>query len=230
MIGPVKAKFKVADTGASAEVMGAEYPCIFNPTEFTIQRNVNYAQHKIPGLDRPVLQYVSGEADTLSFSLTFDTYSAGENSNNLKVLGSTVLADVLKIDVREFTDPIMKLTLVDSDVHAPDLVQFVWGKMNYKGYITSLSQRFTMFSFVGKPVRSVLDVSMIITEGKFDKKERNSPDRTKARLVAEGDALFMFAFAEYGACSEWRRIADANEIDNPRKLKSGSDISIPPIL
>lgn len=230
MLGPVKAKFKIKEGGSIASVAGKDVPCIFNPTEFTLQRNVNYAQHKIPGLDRPVLQYVSGEAESLSFSLTFDTYNAGENSNNVKVVASTLLADALKFDVREFTDPIMKLSLINSDVHAPDLVQFVWGKMCYTGYISSLSQRFTLFSFTGKPVRSVVDVSMIITDGKYDAKERNSPDRTKARLVAEGDALFMFAFAEYGACSEWRRIADANEIDNPRKLKSGSDISIPPIL
>lgn len=230
MVGPVKAKFKIKEGGSITSIAGGDIPCIFNPTEFTLQRNVNYAQHKIPGLDRPVLQYVSGEAESLSFSLTFDTYSAGENSNNSKVLASTVLTDILKFDVREFTDPIMKLTLINSDVHAPDLVQFVWGKMCYTGYITSLSQRFTLFSYVGKPVRSVVDVSMIITEGKYDAKERNSPDRTKARLVAEGDMLFMFAFAEYGACSEWRRIADANDIDNPRKLKSGSNISIPPIL
>lgn len=230
MLGPVKAKFKIKEGGSIVSVTGKDVPCIFNPTEFTLQRNVNYAQHKIPGLDRPVLQYVSGEAESLSFSLTFDTYNAGENSNNVKVVASTLLADALKFDVREFTDPIMKLSLINSNVHAPDLVQFVWGKMCYTGYISSLSQRFTLFSFTGRPVRSVVDVSMIITDGKYDAKERNSPDRTKARLVAEGDALFMFAFAEYGACSEWRRIADANEIDNPRKLKSGSDISIPPIL
>lgn len=82
MVGPVKAKFKVLDganklLNVSAVVGGAGIPCIFNPTDFTIQRSVNYAQHKIPGRDRPVLQFVSGEAEVMSFSLLFDTYSAG---------------------------------------------------------------------------------------------------------------------------------------------------------
>ena len=86
MVGPVKAKFKVLDganklLNVSAVVGGAGIPCIFNPTDFTIQRSVNYAQHKIPGRDRPVLQFVSGEAEVMSFSLLFDTYSAGDASN-----------------------------------------------------------------------------------------------------------------------------------------------------
>ena len=79
MVGPVKAKFKVLDganklLNVSAVVGGAGIPCIFNPTDFTIQRSVNYAQHKIPGRDRPVLQFVSGEAEVMSFSLLFDTF------------------------------------------------------------------------------------------------------------------------------------------------------------
>lgn len=235
MIGPVKAKFKIVSSAqklldANIEVGGKSISCIFNPTEFTIQRSVNYAQHKIAGQERPALQYINGEAEILTFSLLFDTYSAGTNSNDAKVIASTAAPDAAKVDVRNYTDPIMKLTAINPDNHAPDLVQFVWGKMVYRGYINELSQKFTLFTFTGKPVRAVVDVSIIIDKYKYDTKVRNSPDRTKARTVREGDKLYMFAYSEYGSCCEWRRIAQANDIDDPRRLDAGSNIIIPPIL
>ena len=132
------------------------------------------------------------------------------------------------MDVRTFTEPLMKLTTVNSDTHAPSLVDFVWGSISFKGYINSISQRFTMFAFNGKPVRAVVDISLI--SDKKDNNVRNSPDRTKARTISEGDRLYAFAYAEYGDCSEWRRIAEANNIDDPRRLESGMDIIIPPVL
>lgn len=234
MLGPVKAQIKVLD-GANKRLnviwaiahIGS-IPCLFNPTDFTIQRNVNYAQHKIPGLDRPVLQFVSGDAEIMSFSLLFDTYSMGEQSNQPIVFVSTVSPDLLKQDVRMFTEPLMKLTTVNSDTHAPSLVEFVWGSISFKGYVLSMSQRFTMFTSRGVPVRAIVDVSLI--SDKTDNNVRNSPDRTKARTVTDGDRLYAFAYAEYGTCSEWRRIAQANGIENPRLLESGTDIVIPPIL
>lgn len=233
MLGPVKAKFMVLDganqlLNANAIVDSVGIPCVFNPTDFTVQRSVNYAQHKIPGRDRPVLQFVSGEAEVMSFSLLFDTYNAAESSNKMILVASALVVDVLKLDVRVFTDPLMKLTTVNSDTHAPSLVEFVWGSMSFKGYINSISQRFTMFSFNGIPVRAVVDISLI--SAKKEGLVRNSPDRTKARTISDNDRLYAFAYAEYGSCEEWRRIAEANNIDDPRRLQSGMDIVIPPIL
>lgn len=233
MLGMTKAKFKVLDganklLNMTAIVGNVGIPCVFNPSEFTIQRTVNYAKHNIPGLDRPVLQFISGEAEIMSMSLTFDTYSAGAGSMQPLVIASTAAPDAAKMDVRAFTEPLMKLSTVNSDTHAPSLVEFVWGSISFKGYIETISQRFTMFNMFGKPVRAVVDLTLI--SDKKDNNVRNSPDRTKARAVSEGDRLYSFAYAEYGDCAEWRRIAEENNIDNPRRLESGTDIVIPPIL
>lgn len=235
MLGMSKAKIKVLD-GANnltfntfAFLTGAgTVPCVFNPSDFTIERSVNYAQHKIPGNDRPVLQFISGEAEVMRFSLLFDTYSAGAGSAQPLVVASTAAPDAVKMDVRNFTEPLMKLTTVNSDTHAPSLVEFVWGSISFKGYVQSISQRFTMFNMFGTPVRATVEISLI--SNKEDNNVRNSPDRTKARTVSEGDRIYAFAYDEYGDCTEWRRIADKNNIDNPRTLEAGTDIVIPPIL
>lgn len=233
MLGMTKAKFKVLDganklLNTTAVVGATGIPCLFNPSDFTINRQINYVQHKVPGLDRPVLQFISGEAETMSFSLLFDTYSGGLGTGQVSVVGSTAAVDALKADVRTFTEPLMKLAAVDSDTHAPNLVEFVWGSISFKGYIQSISQRFTMFNMFGTPVRATVDISLI--SDKKDNNIRNSPDRTKSRTITEGDRLYNFAYAEYGDCGEWRRIADANDIANPRRLSNGEHIVIPPIL
>ena len=233
MLGMTKAKFKVLD-GANkllntTAVVGSEgIPCLFNPSDFTINRAINYVQHKVPGLDRPVLQFISGEAETMTFSLLFDTYSAGVGALEPKAVASGAAPDAAKADVRTYTEPLMKLAAVDSDTHAPNLVEFVWGSISFKGYIQNISQRFTLFNMFGKPVRATVDITLI--SDKKDNNVRNSPDRTKSRTVTDGDRLYNFAYAEYGDCAEWRRIAQANGIDNPRKLETGEQIVIPPIL
>ena len=233
MLGMTKAKIKVLDganqkLNAVALLGSSGIPCLFNPSDFTISRSVNYAEHSVPGLDKPLLQFVGGSADIMRFSVVFDTYGAGLAAQNKTAVASALLPDPAKIDVRKFTDPLMKISNVDSDTHAPNTVEFVWGSISFKGYVMSISQRFTMFAFDGKPVRAVVDIQLI--SDKKDNNVRNSPDRTKARTISDGDRLYAFAYAEYGDCGEWRRIARANDIDDPRRLDSGTDIVIPPIL
>ena len=232
MLEVTKAKIKVLDgknnlTLASLSDNGT-VPCVFNPSDFTIERSVNYAQHRIPGSDRPVLQFINGEAESMRLSLLFDTYSAGNASRLSKIVNSAAETDASKTDVRDFTDPLMKLTTINDDTHTPSLVEFVWGSISFKGYIQSISQRFTMFNMNGTPVRATVDITLI--SNKADSNIRNSPDRTKARTVSEGDRIYAFAYDEYGDCAQWRRIADKNGIDNPRRLEAGKDIVIPPIL
>lgn len=234
MLGMTKAKFKILDgkdgmkLKVSALLGSAAVPCEFNPESFTIERSVNYVQHQIPGSDRPVLQYVGGSAETMRFSLLFDTYSSGIVSEQAETAASAIAPDAAKEDVRMYTEPLMKLTTINSDTHIPSLVEFAWGTISFKGYIQSMSQRFTMFNMFGKPVRAIVDVALI--SNRVDNNIRNSPDRTKARTISEGDRLCTFAYAEYNDCGEWRRIADENGIDNPRILRFGTDIVIPPIL
>lgn len=228
-----KAKIKILDSSselksAAAIVDGDSIPCIFNPTDFTIQRSVNYNKSNIPGLDHPIQHFISGEAETMSFSLMFDTYGTGGDNLPSGVSDSAAAADSGKKDVRDYTDLIMGLTEVNPDTHKPAGVKFVWGTISFEGHIESVSQRFTLFNASGTPVRATVDITLV--SEKKDSRLRNSPDRTKARTVFEGDRLYSFAYAEYGDCAEWRRIAEANGIDNPRLMRSGTDIVIPPIL
>ena len=56
-----------------------------------------------------------------------------------------------------------------------------------------------------------------------------SPDTTKYRTVHQGDALWSLAAKEYGQPEQWRSIADANSLANPRLLRSGDRLVLPAI-
>ena len=94
----------------------------------------------------------------------------------------------------------------------------------------SCQQKFTKFSESGAPVRAKLSVvfKQYLEPSKIaEMKPNESPDTAKYRTVHQGDSLWGFSGREYGQCAQWRVIARANEIDNPRLLDTGSLIRLP---
>lgn len=206
------------------------FPVLFNPTEYVMERSVNYASHNILGLDTPIMQFVNGSSDTLTMELFFDTYSAAEETGDSKLKANGEKTEASKTDVRDYTDKVYKLMNVDGSLHAPPLATFEWGAVKFEGYVTSVKQTFTKFTYKGTPVRARLEVTFTAAQGcneQLRKEPRNSPDRTKFRRMSEGDTLTALAAAEYGDPEQWREIARANNIENPRLIKSGSSLRVP---
>jgi nucleoid-associated protein YgaU len=93
--------------------------------------------------------------------------------------------------------------------------------------------RFTMFLSDGTACRAVATVSIKEWETAKDQtttKKRNSPDHSKRRTVKTGETLALIAHEEYDDAAEWRRIADANGIVDPKDVKPGTILTLPPIL
>lgn len=202
--------------------------CLFNPSDLKITRTVEHAEKKVLGKGFSKMQYTNSNQAILTFKLFFDTYSAGVETGDFGMLINNTLPTKLKKDVSTFTKPFVKLVQIEPSKHEPPEVTFKWGEQTFKGYITQIIEDYTMFSSDGKPLRATLDITM--KSSMETKVPVNSPDRTKHRTVKSGEMLYGFANAEYGDCAEWRRIAEINGIDNPRRLKSGESIVIPAII
>ena len=56
-----------------------------------------------------------------------------------------------------------------------------------------------------------------------------SPDRTHGHVLRRDETLARLAVTQYGKSSEWRRIADANRIGDPRRLQPGKRLVLPSI-
>ncbi|HWP92878.1 MAG TPA: LysM peptidoglycan-binding domain-containing protein [Thermodesulfobacteriota bacterium] len=202
-------------------------PFLFNPKELSVEKSNQFAEVNIPGLPSPILQFVRGNARSVTMDLFFDTYEQGA-------------------DVRTFTDQITGwdagsmfsrlpgaakgLMDIDSDLHAPPVCLFIWGAFMFQCIIERVSKRFTMFLPEGIPVRATLSVTLKeYREVDVQVKEISlqSADLTKRWVVTQGDSLWSIAAKEYGNPGDWRLIAEANKIDNPRILTPGEELVVP---
>jgi len=77
-----------------------EITVLFNPSEYTIESSVKYAEHNVLGLDMPIAQFVNGNRETLKMNLFFDTYSAGlgagSTMDGLKLAATSQLTELGK--------------------------------------------------------------------------------------------------------------------------------------
>jgi nucleoid-associated protein YgaU len=48
-------------------------------------------------------------------------------------------------------------------------------------------------------------------------------------VVVEGQTLDWIAYQEYGSAAHWRHIADTNDLDDPRQLRSGQILNLVPL-
>lgn len=202
-----------------------ELEVLFNPSEYQLSSQVNYADLQVPGLNSSIVQFIAGQSDRLSMTLHLDTYT---KTQEISIIPFMKPDD--PEDVRDTVLEMMKLLDVDGKLHAPPLSQFSWGSVNFKGVVDSIQCTYTMFTEEGIPVRARLEVSMrsVREPGKDLRSDpRESPDRTKQRTLVGNMQLWQMAAEEYGDPALWREIARANSIDNPRKLPAGQALRVP---
>jgi hypothetical protein len=199
----------------------------FNQKELSVEKSNQFSEVNIPGLPSPIFQFVRGNARSVTLDLLFDTYEKGEDVRNFtdKITGWDAGSMLSKIPGSP-----KGLMDIDSELHAPPVCIFVWGAFTFQCIIERVSKRFTMFLPEGIPVRATLNVTLKeYREVEIQVKEIDvrSADLTKRWIVSDGDALWFIAAKEYGDPKDWRRIALANKIDNPRLLFPGQEIAVP---
>lgn len=215
-----KATITVLDGAQKGNVINV----LFNPTEYNFERTNSYKATPIPGLGSPLLQFVNGECDQLSMDLFLDDYTdpKGPTSNLQRE------TDPLGKRLKDIT----KLLEIDRDLHAPPPVRFNWGPMEFSAVIEKLGRKVTMFHPDGTPARATLSVTFKeyrTLRTQLEDPRRESADRSKRRVVVGPEALWFIAAREYDDANEWVRIAEANDLDNPREIAPGDWLLLPPI-
>jgi hypothetical protein len=203
-------------------VTGERISVMFNPEEYTVNKNINYAQTGVPGLSAPIIQFVNGDMGTLEMELFLDTYEEHrEGSRSLNQAGE---------DVRHLTRKITDLMNIDATTHAPPVLLFTWASLSFTCVLARASQRFIMFLPDGTPVRARLQVTFnefnnVELEAKEIKRE--TADFSELYVVGHGETLSAIAGRTYGNPALWRAIAVRNSVDNPRALPVGLRLLVP---
>jgi len=195
--------------------------CLFNPSEYTITKTNNWQAKPVVGKNVPKMDFTGGGARSMTVELMFDVFE--------DPLG----------DVRQFTDKLFKLCLIDPNQKnvktkkaRPPFILFEWGdNWQFKAAITSLSIRFTLFRHNGVPVRALANMTLMEAVDENEKPGTNptsyADNGMKRRMVKPRDTLAGIAYEEYGSSAKWRTIADANQIDDPLSLQPGQILAIP---
>lgn len=215
------------------------FEVLYNPQSYTRFKRVNYIPVHHLGADAPVVQFVSGDMEFLSFDLFFDSVSAGAEvggtvADRKLFAGNSLLPTIAtQIDVRDYTKKVTDLLYVYGNKHHPPELKVEWSSLQFKGFLSECKQQFTRFGERGQPVRAILSCTFIEhrdVEKMYVKNPLNSPDTTKYHTVRQGDSLWAIAAEEYGDVNEWRTIAAANGMANPRRLKTGETLVIPALV
>jgi hypothetical protein len=214
----------------------------YNPTEFTLDKQVTLGEATIPGLDAPLQQFVRGNAEKLTLDLFCDTTEHGMGE------GAT--------SVTTKTDQIYQLIRIEPTRHAPPLLTFKWndefpgnrvgasadapalaplGSQRRNAFdciMESIRQKFTLFSSEGVPLRATLTVTLREyrnLEDQLHQLNLSSPDRTHVHVLQQGDTLAGVARRYYDDAAQWRPIAAENRIEDVRRTTPGAFLRVPRI-
>jgi nucleoid-associated protein YgaU len=226
----IKATLMVEWSNAAFDLIEVQ----FNPTELSFNKGTQTAEIAIPGLDAPLLQFVRGQAETLSMDLFCDSTDQGMGT--------------MATSVTTYTDQFYQLVKIEPGRHAPPICTFFWNssfpgndispnlgnqkRTSFRGIVDSVKHKYTLFSPLGVPLRATVTLSLKeykTLDDQLAQLNLNSPNRTLSYVLQQGDTLSLLAERHYLRAAEWRRIADANSIDDPRRINPGLFLSLPPI-
>jgi hypothetical protein len=225
------------------ESTGERLGCLLNPETLQLSRSAGVRPRRgATGLltstaasDDPLL-YTGGGRTELVLDLLFD----------IGIAGSTIQTS----DVRELTHPLWDLA-ESTPQHAgsaPPVVRFLWGKSwNIPGVVTAVAERLEQFAADGSPARSWLRMRLVRVDepGSGDSAAPQAsalaaaaaagPDEELAHQViggggtdaGAGERLEDIAFLYYGDPSDWRLIAEANDLVDPSEIPPGTVLRIP---
>jgi LysM repeat protein len=184
---------------------------MFNPEEYSLNKDNNYASQAIPGLQSPLLQFVHGNLRTLDMELFFDTFEFQQ-------------------DVRSETQKVVALLDIDSDLHTPPVLRVTWGSLEFRCVLAKVAQKFIKFFPNGQPARAKLNVTFheyLDAATQVAAANLQTADFSKVYVVKQGDTLSGVAAKFYEDASKWRPIALTNGILDPLSISAGQQLLIP---
>ncbi|MCX5213551.1 LysM peptidoglycan-binding domain-containing protein [Kitasatospora sp. NBC_00240] len=200
--------------------LGPEIRFQFNPNTLSLSKGAQWRQNLIRGGEETgVPEFMGAQPRQLTVELFLDATATRDDSVAKSV--ETLLG---------WCAP----TPASIAAKAPSAprVMFAWGSfesVKFFGYLGNVSATYSLFDPSGRPLRATCQVQ--VTESGEPTPGQNPTSgalnaRRVHRLVA-GDSLELLAYQEYGDATAWRRIAEANGIDDPMRLRPGAELLVP---
>lgn len=190
---------------------------MFNPEAYSLSKSNEWEKKVVTGQNLPRVIFKQGGAQSLTLKLHFDSQHQG-------------------YDVRSHTDPLWKMMMIDNSTEnsssgkgTPPPVAFEWGGVYFKAIITTMSQNFTLFDSKGTPLRCEVNITLeqfLDIQPQPQTQGASSTTAPQSETVTEGDRLDHVASRSTGDASNYRSVAEANNIDNPQALRNGQKLNV----
>jgi hypothetical protein len=144
-------------------------------------------------------------------------------------------------DVRQLTEKVGYFITPEpqGEGYIPPAVRFLWGSFKFDGIMDSLDETLELFSHDGKPLRASMSISMSQQKIPPASSLRQPSDTASSgstgpaagstpHTPAPAGATLQGMTASRSRGGDWRRIAQANGIENPRMLQPGQLINMSP--
>lgn len=191
----------------------------FNPKEYSVQKRANWQRAPLPGVAQATIpQFTGAEPRELSLEIFLDESESPSKSvvKDVELLFSCCTPTPQSLLMRQ---------------PSPPFVIFGWGStMSFVAFVKSVSARYTLFRQDGTPIRAVCNVSLEEIPTPIPRQNPTSGTlvRHRTHVVTAGETLASIAYREYRDPNLWRAIADANDLDDPMRLPSGTRLLLPP--
>lgn len=223
--GKVKAQLQLFKPPAAGSTqpggpMGKPITFMFNPNQLQLTKSASWVPHLARGAESAGIAEFSGsEPSTLSLEIFLDATDKHDQSVRKRV--DTLL-----------TCCVPTKTSVTAKVPSPPWVRFTWGQfqtISFYAYVSQLSATYSLFDSDGTPLRATCSLTLNEISGSTPKQNPTSGSlaANRAYRMVAGDSLELLAHREYGDPTMWRVIAEANGIDDPVRLRPGTEVLVP---
>ena len=193
----------------------------YNPSELSTSKSASWNRpttNSAKSATKP--QFAGALPQTVQLEIFFDAYEdlLGDVSDDVKTLF-------------EWTKP--TASSISKKLPNPPILTLEWGSnkvlADFRGYLKSVSAKYTMFRVDGTPIRATATISLeeVPNDPAGQNPTSGSLNSRRSHILRDGDSLQSIAYREYGSPALWRSLAIFNGIDDPLRLVPGTSILIP---
>ncbi|THA30923.1 LysM peptidoglycan-binding domain-containing protein [Streptomyces sp. A1547] len=193
----------------------------FNPSQLALSRRAQWKTTPTAAVrDGAVPEFMGPEPREMTVEIFLD--SSGEPGGNTVLKKAEALFSCCEVTAKS----------IAAKQPSTPWVVFQWGSFStarFTAYVSSVDATYSLFSTTGVPIRATCQVRLHEIPSRTKGQNPTSGALTAQRVhrVVAGDTLQSLAWREYGDANAWRAIAEANGIDDPSGLRTGTQVVLP---
>ena len=191
----------------------------FNPKEYSIQKSASWESKPAKGAKKTSMPEFKGSEPR---SMTVEAFLDATDPP---------YPDIVKDIETLFSCCTPVAQSVGKNKPSPPFVRFCWGKtMSFTAFVKQVQVKYVLFKPDGTPIRATATLTLQEIPRDTGKQNPTSGGLVPHRIhtVVAGDSLASISYAEYGDARLWRALADTNALDDPMRLRPGTDLLVPP--